>query len=174
MMLIFLSLSIVWLTIIENESEGYEQLLTCKRDWAHCWLSIMSIPITLDFLSLHDFTNRLPILRFIIVCIGLEKVLCNNLPNSSQPTHLTFLHNVRSTIPIIQGSVRLTIIPCYLPPFLPSSLPPFLPLFELIFREAIGSIRSFPIRLGVYDPPCSQRSPKHHPPWPRRIGFGLE
>ena len=84
----------------------------------------MSIPITLDFLSLHDFTNRLPILRFIIVCIGLEKVLCNNLPNSSQPTyHLTFLHNVRSTIPIIQGSVRLTIIPCYLPPFLPSFLP---------------------------------------------------
>ena len=125
--------------------------------------------ITPDFLSLHDFTNRLPILRFIIVCIGLEKVLCNNLPNSSQPTyHLTFLHNVRSTIPIIQGSVRLTIIPCSLLPFLPPSLPPFLPsslpMFKLIFREAIGSIRSFPIRLGVYDPPCSQRSPKHHPP----------
>ena len=42
--------------------------------------------ITLDFLSLYDFTNRLSILRFNIVRIGLGKVICNNLLNSSQPT----------------------------------------------------------------------------------------
>ena len=123
----------------------------------------MSIPITLDFLALHDFTNRLPILRFIIVCIGLEKVLCNNLPNSSQPTHLTSPSYIMSVLPYLLSKVQFD-SQSFPATFLPSSLPPFLPLFELIFREAIGSIRSFPIRLGVYDPPCSQRSPKHHPP----------
>ena len=134
--------------------------------------------ITPDFLSLHDFTNRLPILRFIIVCIGLEKVLCNNLPNSSQPTyHLTSPSYTMSVLPYLLSKVQFdsqSFPATFLPSSLPSFLPPSLPLFELIFREAIGSIRSFPIRLGVYDPPCSQRSPKHHPPWPRRIGFGLE
>ena len=120
--------------------------------------------ITPDFLSLHDFTNRLPILRFIIVCIGLEKVLCNNLPNSSQPTyHLTSPSYTMSVLPYLLSKVQFD-SQSFPAPFFPSSLPPFLPLFELIFREAIGSIRSFPIRLGVYDPPCSQRSPKHHPP----------
>lgn len=56
--------------------QGYQtnKLLTCKSDWADCWPPIVSIPITLDFLSLHNFINRLPILRYIIVRIGLEKV----------------------------------------------------------------------------------------------------
>ena len=83
----------------------------------------MSIPITLDFLSLHDFTNRLPILRFIIVCIGLEKVLCNNLPNSSQPTyHLTSPSYTMSVLPYLLSKVQFD-SQSFPAPFFPPSLP---------------------------------------------------
>ena len=82
----------------------------------------MSIPITLDFLSLHDFTNRLPILRFIIVCIGLEKVLCNNLANSSQPTHLTSPSYIMSVLPYLLSKVQFD-SQSFPATFFPSSLP---------------------------------------------------
>ena len=102
----------------------------------------MSIPITLDFLSLHDFTNRLPILRFIIVCIGLEKVLCNNLPNSSQPTHLTSPSYTMSVLPYLLSKVQFD-SQSFPAPFFPSSLPPFLP--SVVRTHLQGSNRLYTI-----------------------------
>ena len=129
MKLIFLSRSFcLGLGLNKQTNNHTNKLLTCRRSWAGRWPPFTSIPnYGLGLLITIRLHNRLPILRFIKVSIGLENVICNNLDNSSlstnQPTdrpidRLTSPSYTMSVPPLLLSMVQIDS-----QSFFPSSLP---------------------------------------------------